>query len=148
MLLTWREWWRLEHGQKPVSIGEEGGKIDWLLSRGHLDVARIVMRFSIGWTAMILVTMTWGQFHQHVYEQLLHRQIPNAQKAAGHDCLFALLGSAHVKAACKMFVKLTLDLHLPSGKELTNPVANFKEDRPKKSCKFRNKTRNGIVPVS
>ena len=40
----------------------------------------------------------------------LRMQIPKVQKAAWHDCLFALLGSARVKAAHKMLVKLTLDL--------------------------------------
>ena len=38
-----------------------------------------------------------GQFHQHVYAQLLFPQIPKAHKA-----FFALLGSACVKAARKM----------------------------------------------
>ena len=41
------------------------------------------------------------QFHQCVYGQLLLMQIPKAVKAALVDCLFVLLGSACVKAACK-----------------------------------------------
>ena len=48
-----------------------------------------------------------GQFHQRLYAQLLRKKVLKAQKAAWFDCLFALLGSAHVKAASKMMVKLT-----------------------------------------
>ena len=51
---------------------------------------------------------TWGQFHQHVYEQILCLQIPKTQKKLLNlTVFFALLGSARVKAACKMLVKLT-----------------------------------------
>ena len=52
---------------------------------------------------------SWGQFHQSVDAKLKHLQIPKAKKAAWVDCLFALLGSASVKAASKMLVKLTID---------------------------------------
>ena len=48
-----------------------------------------------------------GQFHQHVYTQLLGQQIQKAQKAAWIDCLFLLLRSAPIKAARKMLAKLT-----------------------------------------
>ena len=48
-----------------------------------------------------------GQFHQCVHKQLLSAQIPKVQKAAWPDCLFALLGCAHVKAARKMLMKFT-----------------------------------------
>ncbi len=52
-----------------------------------------------------------GQFHQHVYLQFLQAQIPKAQKrqSTSHKCLFALLESAHIKAACKKLVKSTPD---------------------------------------
>ena len=50
---------------------------------------------------------TWCQFHQRVYVQLLLAQILTTQKAVWVDCLFALLGSACVKAAHKMLMKLT-----------------------------------------
>jgi len=39
--------------------------------------------------------------------QILHTQIPKVQKAAGLECIFALLGSASVKAAGRMLMKLT-----------------------------------------
>jgi len=42
------------------------------------------------------------------YNQLLHTQIPKAYHLA---VFFALLGSAHVKAACKMLIKLTPGLN-------------------------------------
>jgi len=42
------------------------------------------------------------------YTKLLHAKISKAQKRqSSHHCLFALLGSEHVKAACKMLVTLT-----------------------------------------
>lgn len=40
------------------------------------------------------------------YQQLLRAQIPNAQKDWKLYCLFALLGSARVKAASRTLVKL------------------------------------------
>ena len=43
----------------------------------------------------------WSQFHQCVYSQLWRLQILKAQKAAWVDCLYALLGSAGVKAEHK-----------------------------------------------
>ena len=49
----------------------------------------------------------WGQFNQPVYAQLLSKQVPKAQKAAWFDCLIVSLGSACVKAAHKVMVKLT-----------------------------------------
>jgi hypothetical protein len=33
----------------------------------------------------------WGQFYQHVYEQLLHAQIPKEQKTDGFTVFFAIL---------------------------------------------------------
>jgi len=48
----------------------------------------------------------WGQFHQHVNSNLLLAKIPKVQKSS-HWCVFALLGSAHAKAARKNLVKLT-----------------------------------------
>ena len=42
-----------------------------------------------------------GQFHQCVYAQLLHVQIPKVQKDSKLKQLFVLLGSTHVKAARK-----------------------------------------------
>ena len=50
-------------------------------------------------------TLTRGQFHLHVYVQLLCKKVLKMQKAACFDCL---LGSAREKAARKMMVKLTL----------------------------------------
>ena len=58
-------------------------------------------------TQCVGVIDPWGQFHQRVYEQLLRMQILKGQKAL--TVFFALLGSALVKAACKMLVKLTPD---------------------------------------
>jgi len=57
--------------------------------------------------AHILATLhPCGQFHQHVYAKFLHAQIPKAQKRqSSHHCLFALSGSAHIKAALKTFLK-------------------------------------------
>ena len=61
------------------------------------------------------ISIVWirdlGSISPTFYKQLLRTQIPKAQKS----CLtwlsfFALLGSACVKAACRMLVKLTLDL--------------------------------------
>ena len=46
----------------------------------------------------MIAIYTWGQFHQRVYMQLLHSQIPQAQKAAWVDCLFAPLWSPSIKA--------------------------------------------------
>ena len=48
------------------------------------------------------------QFHQNVYAQLLHVQIPKVQKDSKvKSVCSALLGSAHTKAARKMGMKLT-----------------------------------------
>ena len=56
----------------------------------------------------VLSNATWGQFHQRVYAQLLHKQIPKVQTSCLSLLLFLrFLGSAHVKAKCKMLVKLT-----------------------------------------
>ncbi len=50
--------------------------------------------------------------HQHVYEQLLCKSITKALKFSQVvSILFALLGSACVKAARKMLMKLSLGLH-------------------------------------
>jgi hypothetical protein len=38
-----------------------------------------------------------------IYKQLLRMQIPKVQKGLQHDCHFALLGSAHAKAAQRWF---------------------------------------------
>ncbi len=48
-----------------------------------------------------------GQFHQHVYVQLLRIHVLKAQRQSDHRCLFALLGSERIKAARKMLAKLT-----------------------------------------
>jgi hypothetical protein len=47
-------------------------------------------------------TVIWVEFHQHVYEQLLHAKILKVQKRqSSHQCLFALLGFARLNAARK-----------------------------------------------
>ena len=50
---------------------------------------------------------TRGQFHQYVYAQLLRKQVSKGKKLLDLTVFFVLLGSAHVKAARKMMVKLT-----------------------------------------
>jgi len=40
-------------------------------------------------------------FQQYVYEQLLRAQIQKAKKTVNSSLSFALLGSVHVKTACK-----------------------------------------------
>jgi hypothetical protein len=49
-----------------------------------------------------------GRFHQPVNKPLLHAPIPKAQKdqQSIHQCLFALFGSSHAKAAHKTLMKL------------------------------------------
>ena len=55
-----------------------------------------------------------GSISSTFYEQLLRSQIPKAQKRLSSQlAFFALLGSASVKAACRMLVKLT-PVRLPS----------------------------------
>ena len=49
----------------------------------------------------VIVKATRGQFHQRVYKQLLRSKI---LKVASFDCVFALLGSACIKAGRKMLV--------------------------------------------
>ena len=61
------------------------------------------------WKNNLSLRETSGQFHQRVYPQLLCPQIPKAQKTACIDCLYTLLGSAGVKAACEMLVKKSPD---------------------------------------
>ena len=52
-----------------------------------------------------------GQFHQHVYTQLLHAQMPKTQKKLHHlTVFFALMGSARIKSARQMLMKLTPDV--------------------------------------
>jgi len=48
-----------------------------------------------------------GSISPRFYAQLLGTQIPKAQKVISHQYLFALLGSARIKAVHKMLVKLT-----------------------------------------
>jgi len=49
-----------------------------------------------------------GQISATFYEQLLHAQIPKAQKKTDSmTVFFALLESAHIKAVRKMLVKST-----------------------------------------
>jgi len=51
----------------------------------------------------------------------LHVQITKAQKGkSSHQCLFALLGSAHVKAARKMLVEID------TGVNFNNPLVQNK----------------------
>ncbi len=47
-----------------------------------------------------------GSISSTFYEQLLHLQIPNAQKTVKLSAFFALSGSLHVKAVHKMLVQL------------------------------------------
>ena len=47
------------------------------------------------------ISFLMGQFHQHVYTQLLCTQILKAQKMLDLTVFFALLGSACEKAALK-----------------------------------------------
>ena len=49
----------------------------------------------------IFLTENRGQFHQRVYVQLLHAQIPKAQKDSQVKQLFALSGSLRIKAVPK-----------------------------------------------
>jgi hypothetical protein len=52
--------------------------------------------------------MTWGQFHKHVYSQLLCAQIPQEQRDNQAISVFlTFLGSALAKTAHKTLVKLT-----------------------------------------
>ena len=50
--------------------------------------------------------MTWGQFHQHIYAQLLRKSRMH-KKFLDMTVFFALLASVSVKAARKMLMKLT-----------------------------------------
>ena len=63
---------------------------------------RYLSSFEVGedWRSrFILIHPNTGQFHQLIYVQPLRSQIPNAQKTSQHKQLFALLGSASIKAA-------------------------------------------------
>jgi hypothetical protein len=62
-----------------------------------------------------------SQFHQHfIYVQFFQAQIAKVQKKTDDlTVFFALLGSVHVKAACKMLVKSTLGFYF-SGR--SSPV--------------------------
>jgi len=54
------------------------------------------------------VDVTRGQFHKQVYAQLLQAKVTKVKKRHWWlDCLFAHLGSAPIKAAHKMLMKLT-----------------------------------------
>ena len=74
---------------------------------------------------------TRGQFHQLVNAQLLQPQILKAQKAARVHCFFALLGSARVKAAHKMLVKLT-----------PGSMTSMFHERPEHQINFENKKKS------
>ncbi len=54
------------------------------------------------------VLHAWGLFHQHIYEQLLHLQLPKVQEFS-QVCqyLFMLLGSTGAKAVRRTLMKLT-----------------------------------------
>ena len=54
---------------------------------------------------------TWGRFHKLVYVQLLHRR-SQRRKNAWVGGLFALLGSALVKASCKLVDKIDPRCHI------------------------------------
>jgi len=72
-------------------------------------------------TKVIFVKLFFGKMREEVlplplagsissmfYKQFMHAQIPKAQKKYSHVVsLFALLGSAHVKSACRTLMKLT-----------------------------------------
>ena len=58
------------------------------------------------WLLLVTVHDLLINIQELVCAQLLSPQIPKTQKAARVDCLFTLLGSAGVKAAHKMLVKL------------------------------------------
>ena len=60
------------------------------------------------WQRKKVFPSTLGQFHQHVYRQLKCGQYPKVQKVARLDCLFALLGSVHIKAARKLVDEIDL----------------------------------------
>jgi hypothetical protein len=57
-----------------------------------------------------------GSISPTFYEQLLPAQIPKVQKCSQVVILFALLVSAHEKAAHKMLVKLTPERERVRGK--------------------------------
>jgi len=63
--------------------------------------------------SFVQLTIDPGSILPTFYAKLLWTQIPNAQKwQSSHQCLFTLLGFAHVKDAHKMLVKLTPDFSL------------------------------------
>jgi len=78
------------------------------------------------WTRLIAMYI-WvqGSISPTFYEQLLRSKIWKHKKSARLNCLYALLVSAGVKAACKMLMKVTPDMQwlnavilyifLPSG---------------------------------
>jgi len=58
---------------------------------------------------------TWCQFHQHFTLSFYARRSQKHKKDLTtwlRICIFALMVSAHVKAACKMLVKLPWDLKI------------------------------------
>ncbi len=86
--------------------------------------------FSINKTFVVVPnaepTPTWGQFYKHVYAQLYVHRSQKCKMAFDLTVIFALLGSTHVKAACKMLMKLTPGVHFTSYLALsTNAPAVF-----------------------
>ncbi len=71
------------------------------------------------WLVVAKVTMVQvillGSISSTFFEQLLNLQIPKAEKTVKLSVFFALSGSAHVKAAHRMLVKLTPD-HSGNGR--------------------------------
>ena len=59
--------------------------------------------------------ISWGQFHHHFTQSFNGCRSQKHKKDSQIKQLFALLGFAHVKAACKKMVKLTPDLPFERG---------------------------------
>jgi len=55
-----------------------------------------------------ILTKVGLDFTNALYAALMHTDPKSAKRQSSHQCLFALLGSASVKAAHKLMMKLTL----------------------------------------
>jgi len=72
------------------------------------------------------VVLNRGSISSKFYKQLLHTQIPKAQKRHSSCQSIVLLGSAHLKAALKTLMKLTLGCHGTQGRrEKVSDVPQF-----------------------
>jgi len=68
----------------------------------------IIIAFFLSLSLSIFSIFLWGQFHQHFMNSFYESRSQKHKRHWWLDCLFALLGSLHVKDACKQFGEIYL----------------------------------------